>query len=245
MFLFVSHSWGGRFKDFVDTLVRHAATMRLASFDAAYWICTFSNNQWEVAEEMGIDIKDSSFYFALQHKTCRGTVMVINDNALPLERIWCLFEAATTCERDQVDETFHGLLLCNTAGVLNHGTGDMDIAIQIARRLMHVDLRNAQASVAADKQVVLSMVDKMEGGLGSINGYVRSGIRSALMQMHVAFEQDFNKVVLALSRSAKELVSLLSEHSLEMEPRKGDLDESTALSERSYSHEDKLMRVYV
>lgn len=206
---FVSHSWNTVFRNFVDTLTKHAHS--LESDDAAYWICTFSNNQWNLPDELGADILDSSFYLALQHRTCVGTAMVVTDSSPPLERIWCLFEAATTCERSNSDSEFRGLFLCTPNGVLNSGMGDMDLAIQLARSLIHIDLRDAKYSYREDRDKIMERVEAMEGGLNAINRYVRGGIRDALLQMHTSFEKDFNKVVFTLRASSAKLSSLLSD----------------------------------
>ena len=58
---FVSHYWGSPFRHFSDTIRKHAA-----SGSQAYWICTFSNNQWDVETDLGNgDVLRSSFYLSL------------------------------------------------------------------------------------------------------------------------------------------------------------------------------------
>ena len=79
---FCSHFWGMPFLHFIDCLKGHAANEM-----TCYWICTFSNNQWKVAEELGSQVEDSSFYLALHGSTCCGTLFVLDEKALPLTRL--------------------------------------------------------------------------------------------------------------------------------------------------------------
>jgi hypothetical protein len=217
---FVSHYWGTPFCDFLESLRKHSEALHLLQHAAAYWICTFSNNQWNISEELGGHIKESSFYLALQSETCKGTAMVINHDAVPLKRVWCLFEVAITYERTEKEGEldFVGLFLCTPSGVLNKGTADMDIGIQIAQQLMRIDLRNAGATNAEDKRQILDLVDRMDGGFKSINRFVRTGVRNALLEMHRAFENDFDKIVRTLKISSTTLEKMLSVSSLHGDP---------------------------
>ena len=38
-----------------------------------YWICSFSNNQWAVEEEVGKNWDESSFYLAMRSDACNLT----------------------------------------------------------------------------------------------------------------------------------------------------------------------------
>ena len=52
---FVSHYWGMSLRHFGDAIRKHAQAAQLTPDwrDSAYWICTFSNSQWHVKEELG------------------------------------------------------------------------------------------------------------------------------------------------------------------------------------------------
>merc|ERR1719461_1200186 len=78
---FVSHYWGHTFRLFVESISKHAELTQGASGwrNIAYWVCTLSNNQWRVKEELGIDCEDSSFHHALRSSTCLGTAMVMDE----------------------------------------------------------------------------------------------------------------------------------------------------------------------
>ncbi|CAK9018414.1 unnamed protein product [Durusdinium trenchii] len=86
---FVSHFWGSAFRHFSETVQKHAAQVALEPDSVAYWVCTFSNNQWAVDDELGHgEVCQSSFYLALRSRSCRGTVMVIDELAMPLTRVF-------------------------------------------------------------------------------------------------------------------------------------------------------------
>eukprot|EP00438_Fugacium_kawagutii_P022771 Skav200416 [mRNA] locus=scaffold3377:5448:9919:+ [translate_table: standard] len=59
---FVSHSWITGFRHFVDSIHCHALSKEGPAWtDAAYWICSFANNQWNIAAELGDDPMSSAF----------------------------------------------------------------------------------------------------------------------------------------------------------------------------------------
>jgi len=133
---FVSHYWGMPFKDFVSSITKHAQSVSGGGDwqSVAYWVCTFSNNQWRVTDEVGSgDWQESSFYKALRSGMCRGTAMVLDNHAWPLTRTWCLFEVLQTKKLEEDDPNFAGLLLCTSSGVLNYGTASMDVATELAK----------------------------------------------------------------------------------------------------------------
>ena len=83
---FVSHYWGMPVRHFGDAIRKHAQSYDADWRDAAYWICTFSNSQWHVQEELGHGRwQDSSFYLALKSPECKGTTMVIDELPLPAD----------------------------------------------------------------------------------------------------------------------------------------------------------------
>eukprot|EP00438_Fugacium_kawagutii_P014363 Skav231769 [mRNA] locus=scaffold739:186093:196299:- [translate_table: standard] len=59
---FVSHSWITGFRHFVRSIHCHALSNDVPDWtDAAYWICSFANNQWNIAAELGTDPMSSAF----------------------------------------------------------------------------------------------------------------------------------------------------------------------------------------
>lgn len=199
---FVSHSWSSPFEPFVRTVTTHAKMAGgLLWYEETYWICTFSNNQWDIAGELGHgDWQQSSFYKALTAPYCAGTLLVLDSDASPLRRAWCLFEVFQTMHRTgQTD--FHGLLLGTESGVLNSGTSSMDMALELAHRLSTLDLRNAGASNAEDLQMIHHLVESAHGGVDAVNHFVRRAIRESLEVMQTAFMKNVSGVVDALGGS--------------------------------------------
>eukprot|EP00438_Fugacium_kawagutii_P022478 Skav229685 [mRNA] locus=scaffold3722:84447:88816:- [translate_table: standard] len=137
---FISHYWGTAAARVVPMVPGRKPSLQ------SYWICSFSNNQWAVEEEIGEIWDESSFYLALRSDACKGTVMVFDDDALPLTRSWCLFELLQTHHFRHSRDDFEGLILCSSNGVMNRGNGSFDLAIKVSHKLATLDLRKANAS---------------------------------------------------------------------------------------------------
>jgi len=93
---FVSHFWGHLFQTTMAALTAWAdARWELmdvaASMDIVYWICLFAVNQHNAAEEVG-DVPMRGPFNAALSQAKGGAVMVLDQNAEPFKRIWCLFE---------------------------------------------------------------------------------------------------------------------------------------------------------
>ena len=113
---FVSHYWGMPVRHFNDAIRKHAQSYQGDWPSSAYWICTFSNSQWHVKDELGNgQWQDSSFYLALRSPECKGTTMIIDELVQPLRRIWCLFEVYQTICLSR-SGCSQGLLLCTSTG---------------------------------------------------------------------------------------------------------------------------------
>ena len=115
---FVSHWWGTPVAVYCDALKRHASEVRVKESESvpgfssekgkdkswentSYWICTFSNNQYKIGEELGEVHTQSSFYLALHSEGLKGTCMILDEMAMPLKRSWCLFELLQTIELEE------------------------------------------------------------------------------------------------------------------------------------------------
>ncbi|CAK8993365.1 unnamed protein product [Durusdinium trenchii] len=198
---FISHFWGTSFQHFTEAVFKHAYSVHHKWQEVTYWICTFANNQWIVEAELGNgQWQNSSFYLALTSSSCRGTVMVIDELALPLQRAWCLFEVLQTQLRATTEtaSAFEGLVLCTSTGVLRNGQGGVDVAMAIARQLAQLDLRDAQASAESDRLMIYALVEQMPGGFNAVNSFVRKSIRNSLLTMHQRFEEDFAQELLKI-----------------------------------------------
>lgn len=198
---FVSHYWGTPFRHFLDSIISHAEAIEPQNWaDEAYWICSLSNNQWKIPEELGQcdmtsggkSFEQSSFYKSLTYYTTRGTVMVLDAQALPLSRSWCLFELAQTFEL-QSRANFAGLFLCTSTGVMNFGGASIDTAIAIARKLSQMRLEDADASDAKDKEMIDAMVEQM-GGFDKMNNFIRQQMYTSIRNVQKVMEEEFSEL---------------------------------------------------
>lgn len=199
---FVSHYWGHPFQQFVSAVLQHAQSLDMWE-KQNYWICSFSNNQWALHLELGgSDWTRSSFYQALSSPGCKATLMVLDKEALPLTRAWCLFEVLHTMllagQRDQ----FEGLLLGTETGVLNAGSGSMDAAMGLAEQLSVLDVQDAKATSADDLAMIHGLVQSMDGGFDAVNSFVRSAIHEALEVMYKSFSENVGSVMKTLADSS-------------------------------------------
>ncbi|CAL1156744.1 unnamed protein product [Cladocopium goreaui] len=67
---FVSHCWGSSFPHLVQSIECHALSKEgpASWFYAAYWICSFANNQWNIGAELGSDPMESAFALSLSQE---------------------------------------------------------------------------------------------------------------------------------------------------------------------------------
>jgi len=177
---FVSHFWGTGFENFIRSLRKHSKCKHgkedLNWRDSRYWICTFSNNQWKLDEEIPKNgsMKDSSFYQALHSSSCKATCMILDEKAMPLTRSWCLYEIIQTLGIDAKNKNnFEGLTFLTSSGVLNYGMCSVDLALKIGEKLSCVSVKDAQASVAADKVSIDLEVHTNHGGFDKVDQELR------------------------------------------------------------------------
>eukprot|EP00439_Symbiodinium_sp_Y106_P043689 s2197_g5.t1 len=217
---FCSHFWGTSFAHFVRSICKHAEAAcglhGCAWQDITYWICSFSNNQWRIQEELGISWESSSFYLALKSPSCCGTAMVVDDYAMPLTRAWCLFEVLQTRLKENEADNFQGLWLCTSSGVLHEGKAGVDVAMRIAERLATLRLEDATASVKKDKDMIDELVAQMPGGFPAMNRFVRSALPAALpppvseeAQAHETDDPELMPVVATQAQASGEILGSL------------------------------------
>jgi hypothetical protein len=218
---FVSHFWGDAFCDFVSSLEKHAGEMfrtpsEKSVFDCSgwektrYWVCSFSINQHRVEQEIGDgSLAQTSFFKALQSDGCCGTVMVLQEQAQPLRRSWCLFEILQTKKRqDRQRDGFKGFFLATHQGMLNTGSAPIGMVTRIAREVRLVDLADAKASRLEDKQMIDKAVVDSDGCFTSVNLFVRGVIMEAVKSGKEAMSYAMDTLIEDLHEvSGKPLVS--------------------------------------
>ncbi|CAK9087224.1 Tenascin-X (TN-X) (Hexabrachion-like protein) [Durusdinium trenchii] len=198
---FVSHYWGTSFRHFVDTISKHSDQCPILGrrpSQQPYWICSFSNNQWAVEEEVGKNWDESSFYLAMRSDACRGTVMVFDEDALPLTRSWCLFELLQTHHFKQTRDTFAGLMLCSANGVMNKGNGSFDLAIKVSHKLANLDLREARASKESDKQMIEELV-RRQAGFKNVRTFLTNAVEEVLLATRARFQDKMTELQTSLA----------------------------------------------
>ncbi len=118
--------------------------------------------------------------------------MVCDDDAMPLERSWCLFELLQTFQLTQDEQQFQGLFLCTPSGVLNTGMCSIDAALGIVHKLSDLRLQDARATLETDKQMIDTLVMQQPGGFTVVNRILKTKICEilAIMQTHSSAEMD-------------------------------------------------------
>merc|ERR1719282_654677 len=106
--------------------------------------------------------------------------MIMDEEALPLTRSWCIFELLQTLQMDMEIESFAGLLLCTSTGVLNNGDGPIDVSMQVVRRIGTMKMEDAQASVKEDKDMIDEAVLKQLGSYEEMNALIHARISNRL-----------------------------------------------------------------
>jgi len=91
---YVSHYWGHLIIDFVACCVEHAKRWALSDDVASYWVCGYANRQYTLSEEIGDSLENSAFRRAM--KLAKGTLLVLDEEAKPFDRIWCDYELCKT-----------------------------------------------------------------------------------------------------------------------------------------------------
>eukprot|EP00927_Polykrikos_kofoidii_P076528 TRINITY_DN7359_c0_g1_i4.p1 TRINITY_DN7359_c0_g1~~TRINITY_DN7359_c0_g1_i4.p1 ORF type:complete len:1497 (+),score=179.63 TRINITY_DN7359_c0_g1_i4:77-4567(+) len=225
---FVSHYWGMPFIATLDSLFLHAKRRQPANWrNVRFWICTFSNNQWNMVEEIPSGgVQQTSFYKALSHTSCKGTCMVVDCNVIPLQRSWCLFELLHTFLRakdggDQDEQMvgivsevstclpFSGLNLVTPSGVLNDGIASFDLAIAIGDTIANLKLEDATASREEDKEMIQREVLHYFGSFHAVNRELSGRIQESLLQVEARATTQIKSLKERISAS-----SALSERAL-------------------------------
>lgn len=195
---FVSHFWGTAFSHFVESIQGHAENTSIEDWRSlAYWICFVSNNQWEITKELGSgDWRESSFYKALHSGFCHATCMVLDAEALPLKRSWCIFEVLQTyrLQHENVFDNFDGLCFCTNRGVIGDSSKDCyDIAVTLARKLATLRLQDATASSKDDERMINDLVEE-EGGMTTMNQFIRDNMLFTLHSVHTHFNEEMDSL---------------------------------------------------
>eukprot|EP00930_Biecheleria_cincta_P060762 TRINITY_DN46368_c0_g1_i1.p1 TRINITY_DN46368_c0_g1~~TRINITY_DN46368_c0_g1_i1.p1 ORF type:complete len:294 (-),score=40.26 TRINITY_DN46368_c0_g1_i1:10-840(-) len=189
---FVSHCWGNPFRHFVTSLKKHSEKTRTAE---SYWICSFSMNQWTLEAELGSGgVKDTSFHLCLQGRGCAGTATVIDTNATNFQRSWCLYELLQTMLL-QKENSDYSLMLCTETGVLSSGNASVEVTMNVADKVAHLRLQDAEATMQTDKEMIDQEVAEMPGGFAEVNHFLRTNILQAVIGMKRCIVSDIDEAL--------------------------------------------------
>jgi len=191
---FVSHWWGETIVDFVRCLSRHAS-LRSLDCEAAFWVCAYANRQHSIGSEIPKDLKSTSFHKAM--KLAVGVLLVLDESAKALTRIWCAFEQfeaveisgayqeekSRTCLLD-IATCHKGDAVVLTEGPVAADEIDQKVTLAKASREkrfpkniieqgLKLDLKGAEATQTEDKDRIVKWMDQ-RGGVDEANRRLRS-----------------------------------------------------------------------
>jgi len=157
--VFVSHWWGEEFVAFVRTLYNFDELIYKSEQTTVFWVCSFANRQWQV--NLGETLQESPFERALTAESCKHVLMVLDRNATPLRRIWCLYEVLRThaLKKDFHMGTENGML---TVGGEPQGKVRTDL-LDLTRKVIQIDASTATASRETDREMIVKEVDEVAG----------------------------------------------------------------------------------
>eukprot|EP00927_Polykrikos_kofoidii_P071885 TRINITY_DN68086_c0_g1_i1.p1 TRINITY_DN68086_c0_g1~~TRINITY_DN68086_c0_g1_i1.p1 ORF type:complete len:598 (+),score=92.74 TRINITY_DN68086_c0_g1_i1:314-2107(+) len=176
---FVSHWWGETVRNFMACLERHSVDRGIGE-DAPYWVCAYSNNQWELDGSVTKDPADSAFRRAM--RLSEGLVSIIDANCVVFTRIWCCYELAVTmAETDQEGYMYDLVTACSckddegewysatcisTSGFMASDGGharvktarEMSFPCPLLAKAMRVRLQDGQATMNEDRVHILNAI---------------------------------------------------------------------------------------
>ncbi|KAG2441494.1 hypothetical protein HXX76_003116 [Chlamydomonas incerta] len=191
--MFASHAWATRFDDFVSALqVKHQTIDKVDSefYNHRYWIDIYHKNQHQ-----SVAVHDLSDNLRLAGKV--ALVVHPFPSPLALTRVWCLFEIMTAIQvsvpikpfpSQAAYAGFQGMMGGNDWG----GIAKSEITPELEAEMDRLDVSTAQATVAADKDMILGMIrDSM--GVDSMNAQVRALFKSLLPDIAQYFTQQLTE----------------------------------------------------
>eukprot|EP00931_Biecheleriopsis_adriatica_P094399 TRINITY_DN68054_c0_g1_i1.p1 TRINITY_DN68054_c0_g1~~TRINITY_DN68054_c0_g1_i1.p1 ORF type:complete len:609 (-),score=114.28 TRINITY_DN68054_c0_g1_i1:304-2085(-) len=164
----LSYTWGYRTEDVVGALSQFCTQHTHAVTRTYVWICCFCINQHRVVEarKEGRDVPFEEFKASFGNRVRDiGHVLALMmpwDKPLYVTRVWCVFEIFTAisnssnCELTVLMPPLQGRLLCEC---ISSG----GLKSQLWASLDNVHVEHAEASVAADRENILRLVEESVG----------------------------------------------------------------------------------
>merc|ERR1719491_1396128 len=139
---FISHSWSGRFEDFVETLKRNLLP------EAVVFICSFALPQnVDLNAILSTDLLQTPF--AIAHQVAEEVCLVIDESIDVIERAWVIYELNMSLRRKK------------NVHIALTKTGD-EFHNKVMNQVQNVDVRRSKASKEADLKAIKNAVAGME-----------------------------------------------------------------------------------
>ncbi|GAX78675.1 hypothetical protein CEUSTIGMA_g6113.t1 [Chlamydomonas eustigma] len=157
---FLSHAWSYKLGDLRDMCKQHYETVSGSEykyFPIFYWIDIFA-----VAQNFTGDFqKHPDGNFPAVIRVSEGVVFTIHPwkNAIAPSRIWCLFEAVTAVEFGV------NLELLVESEFRNTKMSKQQLLNSLQEAVSGLDVSKAKATVESDREMIIGMVKKREGGV--------------------------------------------------------------------------------
>lgn len=166
---FCTHWWGEPIFDFVKCCREHAKFRGLEDTKASYWICAYANrqSQEELDYEVGEDPDTSSFRRAML--LSEGTLLMLDRNATPFERIWCDYELYKVVTDDvllDIAAVEEGRVRLLTKRPLPHehlvekSNRERKFPVTLLAKGIQVKLQEGRCTVEEDKVRILNSMGK-------------------------------------------------------------------------------------
>lgn len=142
---FISHSWSGRFEDFVATLCSNLLPQTVV------FICSFALPQ---NLDVGpiLDAKLENTPFAQAHDIASEVFLVIDKSIDVIERVWVIYELYLSHRRNKPIQ-------------IGFSERDADFRRKIMDKIETIDVRSAKASKDADARAIKAAIAGLEDNL--------------------------------------------------------------------------------
>jgi len=162
---FISHWWGHNFRRTVEALIKFAGKEyrkigKHSPDDVVFWICLYALNQHQAKEEVGETPEQGPFNIALA-KSKHGVLMILDEDAHPMRRIWCLYEVYRAKE---FKKEFR--LIVDDGDLTSASLEQLE---KISDRLTKLRAVTADSSFESDRRNILYRI--MDEGCAGRNGW--------------------------------------------------------------------------
>ena len=182
--IFISHWWGEDFGEFCQSTSRFATgyiakkganlspeDIKQQAMALAFYVCAFSNNQWNLAAEMGSSVEDTPFYKVLDADTTKVMAMNLDQCATPLQRAWCAFEFYF------IHKLGKDFMINTRFGAMDRADSDSSLIVMwllhMYKVLQDMNIDKSQASCLKDLNMIREEISHFKG-TGIVEGQTGS-----------------------------------------------------------------------